>query len=525
MAFTLVQAGARLYPLNTDGSAGPALTLPAGITLATNRVPRFARFKGYIVVVNTPTRPLSVGVDGVVRPLTPNAPPIAVVLTATGSGVLTGNYLAEQTYVIKDLVGNDIAESDYSPVMAASVATTAQQLNHTYVVSTEAQVNTNRLYRTTANGSTYFPEFDVPDNTTTSITLNIADASLGLIAKPVRGAAPDLTLICEWGGRLWGVDRQDVDDLRFTEAGTMFAWGGLNSIPIPHLGEDRFGINALAPRQNVLIVGRRNNIVSIAGSSLADYRQIAVSEEVGFLSQESTLVYRDAVYFLWLDGVYRYDDTGLVCISDQGNVRSWFTSNSYFNRGLFSQAFAVFDPVGQTYRLFLASAGQLTTNRWVEFNLRTGKWYGPHKTDAFQPTCALAVRGTNDQPYPMVGSQEGVLSQDVSLRADWRFIPIAEDVTMCGHIAGNPDTEKFFGELSVFTAPEKAGTLRIDAVVGHIDEVVAPVSMTHDLTLPRERLERLGEGQLATLRFRNAELGQNVVLNGYSLPYHETGKR
>jgi len=277
MAFTLVQAGTNLYPLNTDGSAGPALTLPTGITLAGNRVPRFARFKGYIVVVNTPTRPLSVGVDGIVRPLTPGAPALAVSLTATGTGALTGNYLAEHTYVIKDLAGNDITESDYSPVMGVAVTTAAQQLTHGYAVSPEAQVNTNRLYRTVANGTTYLPEFDVPDNTTTSITLNIADASLGLIAKPVRGAAPDLTLICEWGGRLWGVDRTDVDDLRFTEAGTMFAWGGLNTIPIPHLGEDRFGINALAPRQNVLVVGRRNNIVSIAGSSLTDYRQIAVS--------------------------------------------------------------------------------------------------------------------------------------------------------------------------------------------------------------------------------------------------------
>lgn len=525
MAFTLVQAGASLYPVNTDGAAGPALTLPAGITLNSNRVPRFARFKSYIVVVNTPTRPLSVGVDGVVRPLTPNAPLTAVALTATGSGVLTGNYLAEQTYVIKDLAGNDIAESDYSPAMAAAVAATAQQLNHVWVVSSEAQVNTNRLYRTTANGTTYFPEFDVPDNTTNALTLNITDASLGLIAKPVRGAAPDLTLICEWAGRLWGVDRQDVDDLRFTEAGTMFAWGGLNTIPIPHLGEDRFGINALAPRQNVLVVGRRNNIMSIAGSTLADFRPIAVSEQVGFLSQESTLVYRDAVYFLWLDGVYRYDDTGLVCISDQGNVRSWFTSNSYFNRGLFSQAFAVLDPVALTYRLFLASAGQLLTDSWVEFSLRTGKWYGPHKTAAFQPTCALAVRGTNDQPYPMVGSKEGFLSQDVGHRADWRMVPIAEDVLMAGHIAGDPDMEKFFGELSVFTGQEKQGTLQIDATVGHIDEVVPAISMPHDLTLPRERLDRLGEGQMVTLRFRNAELGQNVVLNGYSIPYHETARR
>ncbi len=517
MAFTLVQAGGTLVPVNAQGALGPALTLPAGIALATNRIPRFARFKGYVIVVNTPTRPLSVGTDGVVRPLTPNAPASAVVLTATGSGVLSGNYLAEQTYVIKDLAGNDITESDYSPVMATAVSTSSQQLNHAWVVSPEAQVNTNRLYRTTANGTTYFPEFDVPDNLTTALTLNITDASLGLIAKPVRGAAPDLTLICEWGGRLWGVDRTDVDDLRFTEAGTMFAWGGLNTIPIPHLGEDRFGIIGLAPRQNVLGVGRRNNLVSVAGSSLADYRQISVSENLGFLSQESVVIYRDTVFFLWRDGVYQWDETGIKNISDAGNVRSWFTSNSYFNRGMFSQAFAILDPVSQTYRLFLASAGSLSIDSWVEFNLCSGRWYGPHKTSAFAPRSAFAVRGTNDQPYPMIGSTEGVLSQDVKERSDWRRIPIAMDVTMAAHSCQDADSEKFFGELSVHTEKEPSGTLQIQATVGDLDET-SVVAMTHDLTMPRERLDRLGDGKYATIRFLNSEVGQDCVIHGYTLP-------
>lgn len=524
MAFTLVQAGTSLVPVNTDGALGAALVPPTGITLANNRVPRFARFKNYIVVVNTPTRPLSVDTAGVVRPLTPTAPTTPLVLTATGTGVNSGGYLALQTYVIKDAVGNDVAESDFGPPMAAATATTLNQLNAAWVASPEAAVNCTRLYRTTANGSTYFPWQDVPDNTTITLTLNTTDAQLGLIAKPARGAAPDLTLVCEWAGRLWGVDRSDVDDLRYTEAGTMFAWGGLDTLPIPHLGEDRFGIIGLAPRQNVLCVGRRNNLMAIAGSTTADFRPIAISENCGFLSQESVIIYRDAVFFLWLDGVYRYDDSGLVCISDAGSVRSWFTSNDYFNRGMFSQAFAVFDPIAQTYRLFLCSAGRLLTDRWVEFNLRSGKWYGPHKTDAFSPSCALAVRGSNDQPYPMIGSREGFLSQDVRVRSDWRVVPIAEDVIMNAHVCADPDMEKHFGELSVFSEPTKRGTLQIQATVGDLEETTV-LALSHDLSLSRERLERLGDGKYATLRFLNSELGQAVVLHGYAIPYHYTGKR
>lgn len=529
MAFTLIQAGTTLRPVNTDGALGAALTLPSGITLVANRVPRFACFQNYVVVVNTPTRPVSVGTDGTVRPLTPAPPSTQVILTATGSGVNSGNYLAEHTYVIKDAIGNDITESDYSPIMASSVATATQQLNAAYAVaSADSQVNTNRLYRTdTGPGSDYFPWFDVPDNSTTSITLNTPDASLGLVAKPARGSAPDLTLICSWEGRLWGVDRLDIDNLRYTEAGTMFAWSGLNELPIPHLGDDRYGIIGLAPRQNMLGVGRRNSLLQVVGSTTADFRAISVSENCGFLSQETVVIYRDIVFFLWLDGVYQWDGTGVTCISDLGNVRSWFATDAYFNRGMFSQAFAVFDPIAQTYRLFLCSSGQTQTDQWVEFSLRTSKWYGPHQTDAFSPSCAVTVRGTNDQPFPMIGAREGYLSQDVAIRSDWSLTPIAEDVIMCANDCDQPDMEKYFGEVSIHGEPQSGGTLTIDAIVGELDADMDDsfVTMTHDLTVARERLFRLGEGKFATLRFRNSELGRNVVLYGYNLPYHVTGRR
>ncbi len=86
MPFTLLQTGNMLKTVNTDGGLSPALTLPPGVTLATNLTPRFARFKRYIVVVNTPTRPLSVGVDGVVRPLTLAPPSTPVILSAGAAG-------------------------------------------------------------------------------------------------------------------------------------------------------------------------------------------------------------------------------------------------------------------------------------------------------------------------------------------------------------------------------------------------------------------------------------------------------
>ena len=101
MAFTLIQAGTSLYTVNTDGGGGVALTLPANVTLASNRIPRFARFQNYVVVVNTPSRPLSVGTDGTVRvfQLQDHVETVWPEITfqpAGGAPIVTGQHVAGQ---------------------------------------------------------------------------------------------------------------------------------------------------------------------------------------------------------------------------------------------------------------------------------------------------------------------------------------------------------------------------------------------------------------------------------------------
>lgn len=529
MAFNLVQAGSNLYSVNAAGGISSALTLPTGITLSDTRYPRFTRFGRYVVVVNTPSRPITVDDKGAVRPLTPLPPTSIPVLAGETGGVLTGRYLAKQTFVFLDSVGNVIAESDYGPLPVLSTAISSQYLRMTNLAlsADTSAISGTRLYRTTSGpGGVYFQWATVPGNTQTRFRDDLSDASLQLISAPTLGSAPDLTLVTEWQGRLWGVARLYVDTLRYTEAGTAYAWGALNTLQIPHVGDDRFGITALVPRREVLGIGRQNRLVQIAGNTRANIRTVGVIENCGILSQEAAVVYRDTVFFLWRDGVYQWDSDGLVCISDRAGVGSWFKTNSYFNRGMFSQAFAVFDPVNVVYRLFLCSAGQTVPDRWVEYSLKTGKFYGPHLTSAFVPTCALWMRGTNDQLYPMMGSREGYISQDTKDRTDWGLIPVHMRVQMAGHDAGDADAEKYFGQLSVHTEKESRGTLTITPFVGDDDNEFQGEPMLHDLRETRGRLDRVGTGKTASLVFENKELGQNVTIRGYNIdPVHVTGKR
>lgn len=524
--FTLLQVGNELKSVNTDGGLSAALTMPLGISLATNVQPRFARFGRYVIVVNTPTRPVSVDVNGVVRPLTPLPPSSAVTLSTGAAGTLSGTYLSLQTYKLLDSLGNIISESDYGPAMTTPFTITAAKLRATFPLSSET-VSASQIYRTATNGAVYFQWSQVAGNSTNFVENDLSDAAIGLFAAPELGSAPDLTLIAEFAGRLWGVERTQPDFLRYTSAGTMYGWSELNTLLIPRVGSDSAGITALIPRRAALGVSRHNTIVQVTGSQRSNFVPTIVNggEQAGCVSQESVAVHLDVAYWLGRDGVYRWDSEGIRCVTD-GLVRSWFSQDTTFNKSMFWRAFAQIDPETNTYNLFLASRGSAVHDRWISMDLDTGAWYGPHKTDAFNPRCALWVAGRNQQPFYMVGSLEGFLSQTQDPRNDWQLFPIDARATMRGDELENPEQEKYYGELSVHVETQDSGTLTITPSLGSVDEVTATAAMTAPLTQARTRVGRIGTGNTMVLDFQNAELNVDAAIYGYEVdPVNPIGRR
>ncbi len=515
-----------LKSVNTDGGLSPALILPPGVTLATNLQPRFARFKKYVVLVNTPTRPISIGPTGVVRVLTPAPPSTAVVLSPGAAGTLTGSYLALQTYRLIDEEGNTVGESDFGPAELVRTVITNQKLHAHFPLSSE-NVDATQLYRTTTLGAVYFPWTLVPGNTTTDIENDTSDAALGTIAAPELGTAPDLTLIAEFAGRLWGVTRQDIDSLRYTSAGTMYGWSTLNTMLIPHVGSDGAGITALIPRRAALGVARRNVFNQVTGSQRTNFQPTIVNggENTGCVSQESVMVYNDVAFFLGQDGVYRWDSNGISCITD-GLVRTWFTTDIHFNKSMFWRAFSELDPITKKYRLFLASKGQAVIDRWVEYDIVRQTWWGPHKTDAFALSSAFLVAGRNQQLFPMIGSREGYLSQDQEEKNDWGLVAIEMIAKTISHQGEDPEREKYFGEVSVFNEVQDGGTITVTPSVGPNEQEVDHPVFTAPMTDGRTRLGRIGTGESASVTFANDEVNRDVVIEGYEIdPLHMIGRR
>lgn len=522
MSFTLVQAGTALEMYDTSGNHG-VVTLPTGVVLSSALFPRFCIFGRYVICVNSPSRPITVDGDGIARVFSPRPPASPPVLSAVAGGSLTGTYQVKQTYYLKDALGNIIAESDFGPT-SATQAVSAQYLRASSLPLSPDAVTGTRLYRNTTLGAVFYPWVDMDGNVQTSIQDDLADAGLSITAAPTLGGAPDLTLVAQWRGRVWGMDRVKVDDLRFTSTGRAWAWPALNTIPIPKIGTDSRGVTALMTRKDALAVGRQNAIHQISGNNdNSQFKPIVMSEQCGVESQESVAVYLDTAYFLWKDGVYQWDGNGIKCISD-GKVRSWFATGDYFNQSQFQNAFGFVDPNTKRYKLFLCSVGSSTIDRWVEYDIVTGKWWGPHKTGAFTPSCGLIAWTPNNVLVPMIGSATGYLFKEQATRTDSVGTAIDFDVDTKRHDANTPQTPKAWKDLRIASVPG-AGRLIVTASVGSLDAPASTRSLAYDLSESRGTIGKIGVGFEAGLNFRQNVVGQDVQLTGYELDFHELGVR
>lgn len=535
MAYYIVSFGSSLYKMTTAGAPGTALTLPTNVTLNTGRVARMAVLGRTVVVVNQPLRGLAIDADGVVRPMGLLPPTSAPILSVGAAGSLSGTFRAKYSFAIKDSDGNIVSESPLSP-QSSTVTLTSDLLTAKFEKSTESQVNCRRLYRTITNGSTFFPWLDVDGNTITQISDDLSDTLLDDIAAPDELGPPPgtmpgtyLSLIAEWKGRLWGVGNIDVDTLRWSGANLLYAWPTDYSLDISPIGADQFGITGLIPRRDELAVCKRNIIWKIVGEDPDSFEPIKVVEGKGCYAPDSIKVIRDIGYFLGEDGVYSWGPSGVQCISDE-KVRAWFTTDTYFNREKFPDAFAKYNARYHSYELHLAAAGSSSIDRWVSYDIQSGQWYGPHKTDAFTPTFAGEIVDGDGLAVPVtLGSDGYVYLGNQTTIADQGTAIALEAITKV-HTGDTPDITKHFGELAVINKVETTdGALTIATECGDVSEGSlnprTEKTFYAMLRSARQRFTRVGPGRGLQLTFAESTVNQGCEIHGYEIPFHELGRR
>lgn len=522
MAFTVIQAGSSLQLMDSDGGL-TTLTLPSGVTLRTNVVPRWQTFGNYVILVNTPSTPLAIDATGLVRAFVPKAPRTAPVVSAGGTAGLSGTYSGVRyTFIVRDASGALVAESDFSPA-SNSVTIASKNLKAASIDTSSEYVTARRLYRPTTNGATLFPWLDLEGNTLTEIQDDLSDAGLQLIAAPTLGNPPRMTLIKEWRTLLWGVGDVDPSNLRFSEPDAFWSWPTSNGLIVGNPGRDAFGVQSLVPRREALGVGRRDQMWQVTGESADDFRLVKLSENTGVESNESMVVYRDTAFWLWKDGVYQWDAEGIRNVSDAA-VGSWFGTDSYFNPDMFQYSFAVFDPSRNKYRLFLAAAESTSIDRWVEYDVASKTWWGPHKTDAFTPTCSFIHSDDSDKTEAVFGSSSAYIWEEQDTATDSTSTGIAIDVDTRYFDGDLADAEKYWGELSIIGKVQSAGTITVTPKVGYLD-AVAQTPISYDMTKGRQRLRRLGQGKVMQINLQHSTANEPVEIYGFQLPFNVVGRR
>lgn len=536
MSFYLVHGGSTLSKMLPDGTSS-TLALPTGVTMLTTRPSRMAILGRTVVIVNGASINLAVDALGTVRPMSIQPPAVAPILAASGTGVLNGTFLCKYTFGVKDDYGRLISESDFSPASVVSATLVNQNLRaYNIQKSYQSQVNVRRLYRTAsgADGTAYFPWVDIEGNTVTDVYDGLPDAGLSLIAaRTDLGAPPGTTtdaylqFIVEWKGRLWAKGSRDIDNLLFSGDGVTYGWPAVNAIPVKPVGGDEYGITGLIRRRDEMAVARRDVIWKVMGTTEADFRLQLLVEGTGIASQDTVRVHRDMGMFLAEDGVYQWGPSGVQSIVDE-DVAPWFTTDDFFNRAEFKNAFARIDPNALTYELFLASAGQATINRWLTFDIRTRKWLGPHKTAAFTPSDGGDIRDATDVKIPIIAGTDGYFYKTTpgvfSDVAGGATSAIDFDITGKAHSGDAPDLEHVWLRPTVYTTPQAGGTLDVIPSVGILSSPEQS-TISYDLTKERKVLRHLGVGRVAKLRFRNNEVTRGTEILGYEIPYNLLGRR
>lgn len=483
MPYALVHAGSKLWKVDPGGNA-VEVALPAGVTISSTRRARWAVLNQRVIMVHAPSVNLQIDGNLVVRILSPRTPTSTVTAATGGAGSLTGNYQYKVAFAIMEGT-TVVAESGLSDA-SGIVSPAAQEVDLSAIpVSSDPGVNARRIYRTTDGpGDSYFLVTTIQNNSDTTYTDDATDEAISIFpAEESLGNPPGTTdadyfeVISVWRDRLWAASNLNADRAYYSGNRIQYGWRSSQFVIAQPTGEDLEGITAFAPRRDELGVGKRRSLWKVIGDTPLRYQMIRVDANIGIWAAESVVVIRDAAYFLAEDGVYRWDGNGVKSMS-RDTVHAWFTEDDTFNRALFANAFAHYNQQYDQYELFLPAAGSTDFDRWVALDLGTGQWYGPHLTAAFTPSCASVLEDESGLLYPVIGGDDGLIYQQNQAAFTDNGSAIAMLLEMAPHTMGDPDITKFWGELTMYTKREAAGTLTIKRQTGDLDALSGPVSVS-----------------------------------------------
>lgn len=180
-------------------------------------------------------------------------PSFVASLNSNGAGNPNGDYQYKFTYVNSASVESDV--SDVSSTF--TVASKQISITSIPVAPQSFGVASRRIYRTEAGGTTFKRVTELSDNTTTSYTDNVADASLGVTAPTNKGVPPKYSFIFYHKNRLFMNDADNPGFLWYTDLNEPYTVASTNFIVIGDQSSD-FVKSAGVHNDNVVVFGEKD---------------------------------------------------------------------------------------------------------------------------------------------------------------------------------------------------------------------------------------------------------------------------
>lgn len=222
--------------------------------------------------------------------------PTATMTAATNAtaGNLSGAYRWKLTNINSNLV-----ESDVGPVTVtfSSAIGESVKLSGIPAAATSHGINTRKLYRTTASGSTFLLVATIENNTATAYTDNISDASLGAAAPADQGQPPKYETVVYHQDRLFMNDPAQQNYVWYTELGNPYVVKATNFIKVGDNTSDT--LKALGVYENgVIAFGEKSiYVIYMPNTAASSWIMLKANSPFGCKSRFGIINYDNKVLF------------------------------------------------------------------------------------------------------------------------------------------------------------------------------------------------------------------------------------
>lgn len=278
----------------------------------------------WLFITNGVDKPIKVDTDFLVSYWGITGPTTVPTATATGPGVLTGQFIYTVTFAAPYQESGQGQLPSGLGANSNTVTAVNQQIQLANVpVSSDPQVTKRNIYRMGGGTGTWNYIGTINDNTTTTFTDNVPVGSVGQTLVVIRDAPLPFKYIAEHDNCIFGFGTQDNASLvyysNFDEP-----WGfnlAIQSLPV---GDNSFTDVAVGLGQagNVLGLVKNSSLYGVYGNSATsfDVQHIA---DIGGLSPDAVLSAYGALWYMSRQGSYIWDGSSEPKnISDGGFQKS-----------------------------------------------------------------------------------------------------------------------------------------------------------------------------------------------------------